>query len=330
MKKILCFMLAVMIVSVCFATMTVSAADPETVYEIDIPTFATAHGYERPYIFDEYDDVRWDYQEEWVANGNKCFPDGTVIEAPIEMGGGPQFPVSLFSEATNGSYSFTMPIDLRLYDDITITLNMIAYNNSSYYTDMYIQASPDKDLSTAEFTTCGNLEKLNSSQLSGNTVTRDIPNGTRWIRLSFDAKNAYWWSINNIKIEGTPIPPYASVVKSSDQENYPSVQGGVEADGSGTTRFIWEIDNEFNAEISDFGACIIPFALFEDSFENNKVPCMYNYPDSSTEETETFSVDLNKIPSGYFDCTIYAIPFINDTLNIESALQTKVNDFIAE
>ena len=82
-----------------------------------------------------------------------------------------------------------------------------------------------------------------------------------------------------------------------------------EADGVEALRFYFT--PSFTDEITDFGAYIVPFALFEDAGE----AVMVN-GGKAIESGKTFAADLVGIPAAAYDKTIAAVPFVVSTDNL--------------
>ena len=95
-----------------------------------------------------------------------------------------------------------------------------------------------------------------------------------------------------------------------------------DADGVETLRFYFT--PSFTDEITDFGAYIVPFALFDDAEETVIVK-----GSKAIDSGKTFAADLVGIPEAAYDSTIVAIPFVvstDDLYTFGTQVETKVND----
>ncbi len=94
-----------------------------------------------------------------------------------------------------------------------------------------------------------------------------------------------------------------------------------DADGVETLRFYFT--PSFTDEIADFGAYIVPFALFDDAGEAVTVK-----GGKVIESGKTFAADLVGIPEAAYDTSIVAVPFVVSTDNLYTygtRVETTVN-----
>ena len=149
-------------------------------------------------------------------------------------------------------------------------------------------------------------------------VTFDEPTDVRYIILEAYMAS-YPCVISEIEfdeyVEPTPDPePIEATFESS-------VAFG-DADGVETLRFYFT--PSFTDEVKDFGAYIVPFALFDEA-DTEAVTALGG---KAIASGKTFSADLVSIPEAAYDSTIVAVPFVvsaDDLYTYGAQVQTTVN-----